>query len=152
MGSCCSTDDYPVYVEPPAVHPVPIGFNPPPSAPYVDAAPMMHHNHPPPPHYQPHYHAPPQYDSAGYKWIPTVAGSSVPHTAVIGGRDIDGTDIYVGRAYHEGDMLPAKVIPQKDVAYVCHGGQEHPKHSFEVRFSMYLCSLSFGDTFAIMRG
>lgn len=29
-------------------------------------------------------------------------------------------------------MLPAKVIPEKGVAYVCHGGEEHPKHDYEV--------------------
>jgi len=29
-------------------------------------------------------------------------------------------------------MLPAKVIPDKNVAYVCHNGEEHPKGDFEV--------------------
>lgn len=46
---------------------------------------------------------------------------------------MDGSTIYVGRAFHEGDMIPAKVIPEKNVAYVAWGGQEHPKHSYEVR-------------------
>jgi len=52
---------------------------------------------------------------------------------VAGGRDSDGSTIYVGRAFHEGDMLPAKVIPDKGVAYVCHNGEEHPKDNYEVR-------------------
>lgn len=56
----------------------------------------------------------------------------MPENAVVGGRDSDGSTIYVGRAYHEGDMLPAKVIPDKNVAYVCHNGEEHPKDEFEV--------------------
>jgi len=29
-------------------------------------------------------------------------------------------------------MLPAKVIPDKGVAYVCHNGEEHPKDNYEV--------------------
>ena len=71
----------------------------------------------------------------------------MPPTAVVGGRDIDGSTIYVGRAYHEGDMLPAKVIPDRNVAYVCHNGEEHPKHDFEVsktqKTSAVLSSKSF---------
>lgn len=60
------------------------------------------------------------------------AGQSLPETAILGGRDVDGSSIYVGRAFHEGDMLPAKVIPDKHVAYVCYNGEEHSKHDFEV--------------------
>lgn len=55
---------------------------------------------------------------------------------VTGGRDCDGSTIYVGRAFHDGDMLPAKVIPDKGVAYVCHGGEEHPKDEFEVNVKL----------------
>jgi co-chaperonin GroES (HSP10) len=51
---------------------------------------------------------------------------------VRGGVDADGTVIYVGRAFHEGDMIPAKVMPDKNSAYVCHGGVEHFKEDFEV--------------------
>jgi hypothetical protein len=32
---------------------------------------------------------------------------------VRGGIDSDGDPIFVGRAFHEGDMIPAKVIPNK---------------------------------------
>lgn len=59
-------------------------------------------------------------------------GQSLPEHAVSGGRDTDGSVIYVGRAFHDGDMLPAKVIPDKNVAYVCHSGEEHPKYDYEV--------------------
>lgn len=45
-------------------------------------------------------------------------GQSLPETAVAGGRDSDGTTIYVGRAFHNGDMIPAKIIPEKNAAYV----------------------------------
>lgn len=69
----------------------------------------------------------------GYYWVSTTARQGVPPTAVHGGVDQDGTQIYVGRAFHEGDWIPAKVIPEKDVAYVAYGGQEHAKSEFQVR-------------------
>lgn len=60
----------------------------------------------------------------------------MPESAITGGRDVDGCTIYVGRAFHEGDLLPAKVVcPDKSVAYVCHNGEEHPKEDFEVSIS-----------------
>lgn len=67
-----------------------------------------------------------------YRWVNRSAGQNLPETAVTGGRDIDGSTIYVGRAFHDGDMIPAKVIPDKNIAYVCHNGEEHQKHDFEV--------------------
>lgn len=56
----------------------------------------------------------------------------LPHDAVVAGHDVDGSQIYVGRAFHEGDQIPAKVIPSKQVAYICYNGQEIPKHQYEV--------------------
>ncbi|XP_043507803.1 uncharacterized protein LOC122527572 [Frieseomelitta varia] len=91
-----------------------------------------------------------------YRWLSRSAGQSMPPTAVVGGRDIDGSTIYVGRAYHEGDMLPAKVIPDKSVAYVCHNGEEHPKHDFEVlaqgEFAWEFCSNGSVPSDAVMAG
>uniref|UniRef100_A0A182K6L9 Uncharacterized protein n=1 Tax=Anopheles christyi TaxID=43041 RepID=A0A182K6L9_9DIPT len=55
-----------------------------------------------------------------------------PPNMVRAGVDCDGDVIYVGRAFHEGDMVPAKVIPTKNVAFVCHGGEEVLKEDFEV--------------------
>uniref|UniRef100_A0A182M7T9 Uncharacterized protein n=1 Tax=Anopheles culicifacies TaxID=139723 RepID=A0A182M7T9_9DIPT len=55
-----------------------------------------------------------------------------PANMVRAGVDCDGEVIYVGRAFHEGDMVPAKVIPTKNVAFVCHGGEEVLKEDFEV--------------------
>lgn len=54
--------------------------------------------------------------------------------AVLAGHDIDGSAIYVGRALHEGDMIPAKVMPSKQIAYVPYGGAEIPKHDYQVSF------------------
>lgn len=66
------------------------------------------------------------------EWLASNAHAGVPPNAVIAGHDIDGTAIYVGRAYHEGDLIPAKVIPSKQVAYIPHGGQEVAKHDFHI--------------------
>uniref|UniRef100_A0A182IQW8 Uncharacterized protein n=1 Tax=Anopheles atroparvus TaxID=41427 RepID=A0A182IQW8_ANOAO len=65
-------------------------------------------------------------------WQHCSAHAPVPPGAVLAGHDTDGAPIYVGRAYHEGDQLPAKVLPSKQAAYVSHNGQEILKHSFEV--------------------
>lgn len=73
---------------------------------------------------------------AGYYWVDWSSHRNVPPTAVHGGVDRDGTQIYVGRAFHEGDWIPAKVIPEKHIAYVAYGGQEHGKHEFQVSSNM----------------
>lgn len=51
---------------------------------------------------------------------------------MLGGHDTDGSQIYVGRASHEGDLVPCKVIPSKQAAYVSHGGSEIAKQNFEI--------------------
>ena len=50
------------------------------------------------------------------------------------GRDRDGGPIYLGRAYHAGDLLPAKVVPNKNCAYVCWNCSEHVKSQYEVGY------------------
>ncbi|KAL7015574.1 hypothetical protein ACKWTF_016529 [Chironomus riparius] len=65
-------------------------------------------------------------------WISTSAHAPLPSNAIHAGTDSDGTSIYVGRCYHEGDLIPAKVLPSKNIAYVSYNGQEIPKHSYEV--------------------
>ncbi|PSN42633.1 hypothetical protein C0J52_08684 [Blattella germanica] len=56
---------------------------------------------------------------------------SVPEGAAVCGLDKDGTNIYIGRAFHEGDMLPAKIVPSKGGAFVAYGGTEHGKSQYE---------------------
>ncbi len=41
------------------------------------------------------------------------------------GVDADNEIIYVGRAFHAGNMIPAKVVPAKGTAFISYG-----KHSF----------------------
>jgi len=81
-------------------------------------------------------HSIPQYEVLVGKprssWVATSAHAPLPEGAILAGNDSDGSPIYVGRAYHDGDQLPAKVLPSKQVAYVAFGGQEHPKHQYEV--------------------
>ncbi|KAM7342289.1 uncharacterized protein ACRADG_009754 [Cochliomyia hominivorax] len=64
-------------------------------------------------------------------WVSSSGCNIVPGT-IVAGHDCDGDPIYVGRAYHDGDLLPAKVVPNKGCAYVSYGGQEHTKYDFEL--------------------
>ncbi|XP_014480079.1 PREDICTED: natterin-3-like isoform X2 [Dinoponera quadriceps] len=68
----------------------------------------------------------------GYKWMRWPVHYADPHTMISVGRDLDGANLVVGRAMHQGDMLPAKVKPEHGVAYVSHGGSEYTKHNFEI--------------------
>lgn len=56
----------------------------------------------------------------------------MPRDAVLGGRDTDGAQIYVGRAEHQGDLLPCKVMPSKKIAFISHNGAEIAKHNFDI--------------------
>uniref|UniRef100_A0A1B6JPK8 Uncharacterized protein n=1 Tax=Homalodisca liturata TaxID=320908 RepID=A0A1B6JPK8_9HEMI len=62
----------------------------------------------------------------------------IPPRALPGGRDVDGTPLYVGRAMHEGDLLPAKVRADGMTAYVSYGGREFPEHQFEILASHHV--------------
>ncbi|KAG5875133.1 hypothetical protein JTB14_015459 [Gonioctena quinquepunctata] len=67
-----------------------------------------------------------------YQWVETRVGSRLPNNAVRGGMDADGSQIYVGKGYHNGDWIPAKVIPIRSVAYLAYNGKEHPKEIVQV--------------------
>ncbi|XP_064214053.1 uncharacterized protein LOC659212 [Tribolium castaneum] len=78
------------------------------------------------------------FHNQAFRWVDSsIAYGSVPPTALQGGMDGDGHPIYVGRAYHEGDLIPAKVIPGKNAAYVSHNGQEHLVENFQVLCKQY---------------
>jgi len=72
---------------------------------------------------------------AGYKWVKWPAPYADSRMLIIIGRDLDGRNLAVGRAMHQGDILPAKVKLEHGIAYVSHGGAEHIKHDFEVYFA-----------------
>ncbi|XP_064466160.1 natterin-3-like [Ornithodoros turicata] len=63
-------------------------------------------------------------------WV-SMSDGRVPAHAVVGGID-SGSDIYIGRAEHDGDIIPGKVVPSHNVCYVPHGGREHAKPSYQV--------------------
>lgn len=56
----------------------------------------------------------------------------MPDGAILAGHDQDGSPIYIARAWHEGDIIPAKFIPTKNACYIAYNGQEILKDSFEV--------------------
>lgn len=57
-------------------------------------------------------------------------GGMVPGNAVEGGNDEEV--LFVGRAFHEGALLPGKIKPSHSVCYVAWGGQEHGKSEYQV--------------------
>ncbi|XP_055600612.1 uncharacterized protein LOC129749614 isoform X1 [Uranotaenia lowii] len=65
-------------------------------------------------------------------WVPAANGE-IPPGAVVGGSD-GGSDepIYIGRAQHEGAIIPGKVVASHGVCYVAWGGAENPKAEYEV--------------------
>lgn len=69
--------------------------------------------------------------SGAYEWRDASFGE-VPSDAVRAGVDKSGEPLFVGRAFHEGDVVPAKVVPSHGGAYVPWGGKEHKKDYYEV--------------------
>ncbi|XP_049849278.1 uncharacterized protein LOC126318327 [Schistocerca gregaria] len=67
---------------------------------------------------------------AGYYWH-SIEKIKMPD-GIRAGIDKDGGYLYVGRAFHNGDLLPAKVVPNHHCAYVAWGGKEHKKIEYEI--------------------
>lgn len=65
-------------------------------------------------------------------WVPCSSGDPLPRGAVHAGTDKGGDPLYAGRAFYEGDLLPAKINPRHSSAYVCWGGMEHALSHYEV--------------------
>lgn len=67
-------------------------------------------------------------------WIP-VSNNNIPSYAMIGGREeIRGKiePLYIGRAFHNGALLPGKVVGSEGICYVPWGGREYEKNDFKV--------------------
>lgn len=75
---------------------------------------------------------------SGYKWVKYTGARYIVPGMILIGRDLDGSSLVVGRAYHHGDLIPAKAKPEHGVAYCSYGGAEHTKHDFEVRVTLFL--------------
>lgn len=67
----------------------------------------------------------------------------VPLRAVVGGTDSSGEKIYVGRAKHDGALLPGKIVPSHGVCYVSHCGAEHAVAKYQVLVKNKCCDLSW---------
>lgn len=74
-------------------------------------------------------------------WVRLNYGDNMPINAIEAGSDTDGTPIHVGRAVHENDLIPAKILYAKSAAYVSYNGQEIFKSEYEVRHS-FVCIFS----------
>lgn len=69
-----------------------------------------------------------------FAWVPATVHSSLPPDAVYAGTDSDGSQIFVGKSFFQGDQIPCKIIPFKKAAYVSYNGSEHFVENFEVKF------------------
>lgn len=56
----------------------------------------------------------------------------IPYNAVPGGED-SGETIYIGRAVHNGEVIPGKVVPSHRCCYVASAGAEHSHREYQVR-------------------
>ncbi|XP_071444531.1 uncharacterized protein [Hetaerina americana] len=64
------------------------------------------------------------------QWVDAVGGE-IPANAFVGGNDHD-CDLFVGRAYHNEELIPGKVNPNHKACYVPWGGEEHGKEEYQV--------------------
>ncbi|KAL5273904.1 hypothetical protein ACFFRR_000581 [Megaselia abdita] len=74
-----------------------------------------------------------------HNWVRSSLHSSVPMHAIVGGVDSDGSTIYIGRTYYEGDHLPVKIVPAKQLARASWGGREIQVHDFEYLTGLHYC-------------
>ncbi|XP_049542705.1 uncharacterized protein LOC125955608 [Anopheles darlingi] len=68
-----------------------------------------------------------QIDDGEYKWIHWKKDRSFPENILRAGMDVGGQAIYLGRVYHDGHKLPAKVIPVVERIYTSFDGIEYQK-------------------------
>ncbi len=73
--------------------------------------------------------APADYQLGSVCWCDAASGA-LPPGAVVGGEDDE--PLYVGRANHEGALIPGKVKPSHGVCYIAWGGEEHAKPEYQV--------------------
>ncbi|TMW46666.1 hypothetical protein DOY81_008261, partial [Sarcophaga bullata] len=69
------------------------------------------------------------------KWFPSSVDDDLPRNIFEGGRNRDGSIIYVGRAFHQSVYLPAAIIPSKKCAKVSWNGHMYSKDNYELLVS-----------------
>ncbi|CAG2180290.1 unnamed protein product, partial [Oppiella nova] len=60
------------------------------------------------------------------------AGGKVPNGALVGGQDMVGENMYIGRANHNGSLVIGKVHPSHRCLYIPYGGYEIKYSDYEV--------------------
>lgn len=73
--------------------------------------------------------------------------SGLPHDAFVAGQDIDNSNLYCGRARHEGHYLPAKV--SRNHAWISWAGREIEKTDYEVLCGQQYNWVSVGHNLSI---
>ncbi|XP_055846070.1 uncharacterized protein LOC129912011 [Episyrphus balteatus] len=64
------------------------------------------------------------------RWV-AESVKNIPKDAVVGGQISSKLNVYVGRAFNEGELLPAKILPKAGGAYVCVAGKDVFTMNFE---------------------
>lgn len=64
------------------------------------------------------------------KWVN--GGFSGSEDALVGGHDVGGETLYIGRAGKFGNLIPGKVVPSHKACYVAHEGREDRYIIYEV--------------------
>ncbi|XP_077500427.1 natterin-3-like, partial [Amblyomma americanum] len=73
-------------------------------------------------------------EGATLEWLPGSDGS-VPSGALPGGKTASGEQLYIGRARHEGMLIPGKVHPSIKCAFIPYEGKEYRYAEYEVLVS-----------------
>jgi hypothetical protein len=66
------------------------------------------------------------------RWVKVNFGNEIPADAVIGGKDADGSDLFVAHANYIGNWHPGKARKSWNNAHIEYGGQELSIDNFEV--------------------
>lgn len=73
---------------------------------------------------------------ATYFWQIWYAGQLKPYEIVYGIEKIDGSEIFVGRAFYNGELLSASVVPSRAIAFIPWGGYEIALHECEIMVNL----------------
>ncbi|KAI8820723.1 uncharacterized protein EV422DRAFT_529892 [Fimicolochytrium jonesii] len=66
------------------------------------------------------------------QWVLT-EGNSIPQGAIPGGKDVDGTTLYIARAFHNGGVHIGKASSKlKDGAHISYSGKEIAVQKYEI--------------------